>query len=310
MIVDDGVLPEVARSDGSSSESRLGPFRIVVVTAAVLLLILAGLQATASSADDRLDAPAPASVVAERPPVRPDPVPSEDSIEEANEELTTLAEQGISIPGLPDVVQLSDVEGAVVAHSLPGATSLRIHAGPDTHYPEIWNLAVPDEFGQPRALLVTEVRGNWLRVQVPVRPNGSEGWVLEDDVELRPVTQRIQIDLSDKSVIVWDGDEVVLDTTGAVGRPKDPTPVGSFYVRSVFPWDPDSVYGPWVIPLSAYSETIDQINGGEAVVAIHGTQRPDLLGSEVSLGCIRLANEDITALAGLISAGTPVDIVP
>ena len=65
-----------------------------------------------------------------------------------------------------------------------------------------------------------------------------------------------------------------------------------------------------MIPLSAYSEAIDRINGGEAVVAIHGTVRPDLMGEAASLGCIRLENDVVTALGRVVEPGAPVEIVP
>ncbi len=178
-----------------------------------------------------------------------------------------------------------------------------------------WSLSAPTEFGGPRhfavidQLISTDGTG-WLQVQVPVRPNGSVGWIRASDVTVAPVTTRMEIDLSDRSVIVWDGDEVVLDTTGAIGAERTPTPTGSFYIRDQFPWDPESVYGPWVFALSSYSEVIDQINGGDAVVAIHGTRNNSVLGDAVSLGCIRLDNDVLTQLASIVEPGTPVEVVP
>ncbi|MEJ2376077.1 MAG: L,D-transpeptidase [Pseudolabrys sp.] len=40
--------------------------------------------------------------------------------------------------------------------------------------------------------------------------------------------------------------------------------------------------------------------------AIHGTNRPDLIGGFVSHGCIRMYNRDIRELFLLVSVGTPV----
>jgi lipoprotein-anchoring transpeptidase ErfK/SrfK len=40
--------------------------------------------------------------------------------------------------------------------------------------------------------------------------------------------------------------------------------------------------------------------------AIHGTNRPELIGRSVSHGCIRLKNEDIARLYELAPVGTPV----
>jgi lipoprotein-anchoring transpeptidase ErfK/SrfK len=41
-------------------------------------------------------------------------------------------------------------------------------------------------------------------------------------------------------------------------------------------------------------------------VAIHGTNRPSLLGLRVSNGCIRVSNEAIRRIWRLAPAGTPV----
>jgi lipoprotein-anchoring transpeptidase ErfK/SrfK len=54
---------------------------------------------------------------------------------------------------------------------------------------------------------------------------------------------------------------------------------------------------------------LQSFDGGPAQIAIHGTNRPDLIGKFVSNGCVRLNNSDITALQPLVPVGTPVQIV-
>ena len=44
-------------------------------------------------------------------------------------------------------------------------------------------------------------------------------------------------------------------------------------------------------------------------IALHGTNRPQLLGQNVSNGCVRMADESITAVMSLAPLGTPVTIV-
>ncbi len=44
-------------------------------------------------------------------------------------------------------------------------------------------------------------------------------------------------------------------------------------------------------------------------IAIHGTDRPELLGRQVSHGCIRLSNENVVRLFHNVQIGTPVVIV-
>ena len=41
---------------------------------------------------------------------------------------------------------------------------------------------------------------------------------------------------------------------------------------------------------------------------IHGTNEPELIGQQVSHGCIRMLNEDVEELFDVVSIGTPVSI--
>ena len=43
-------------------------------------------------------------------------------------------------------------------------------------------------------------------------------------------------------------------------------------------------------------------------IAVHGTQKPELLGQAVSHGCIRMSNEDARRLYHEVSVGTPIVI--
>jgi lipoprotein-anchoring transpeptidase ErfK/SrfK len=59
-----------------------------------------------------------------------------------------------------------------------------------------------------------------------------------------------------------------------------------------------------------YSEMIDEFDNGVPVIALHGTNRPELVGQAVSNGCIRVPNEFIQQLADTVPRGAPVDIWP
>ncbi len=208
----------------------------------------------------------------------------------------------------PDWQRLMPDDGVLIATSLDPATSIDVWSQPDDSSVPQWQLAIPTEFGGPRTFLVIGELEDWVEVKVPVRPNGSTGWVRKSDVGFATTTMRIEVDVSDRLITVYDGDTIVFETVGAVGREAYPTPIGEWYLRDVIPWDEQSVYGPWVMALSAFSEQIDEINGGQAVVALHGTSQPDKLGSAVSLGCVRLSNDDITTVASLVPVGSPVVI--
>jgi lipoprotein-anchoring transpeptidase ErfK/SrfK len=149
----------------------------------------------------------------------------------------------------------------------------------------------------------------WAKVKLPVRPNGTEGWVHADDLMLYVVDSQVVIDLSDRTLTYFEKGEEVLTTPVAVGSKRNPTPVGEFFVTdSVTLANPGSAWGPHAFGLSARSETITEYNGGDGIIGIHGTNRPGSIGNAASLGCIRVPNEVITELHDMVPIGTPVTI--
>src|SRR5690348_11116630 len=58
------------------------------------------------------------------------------------------------------------------------------------------------DLGAEQTLLTTGRRGDWWQVALPVRPNGASGWVRRADVEARPISTRIEIDLSSHSLVL------------------------------------------------------------------------------------------------------------
>jgi lipoprotein-anchoring transpeptidase ErfK/SrfK len=49
---------------------------------------------------------------------------------------------------------------------------------------------------------------------------------------------------------------------------------------------------------------------GNTVYRIHGTNAPDTIGHQVSSGCIRLTNDDVTDLYGRVNVGAKVVVLP
>ena len=69
------------------------------------------------------------------------------------------------------------------------------------------------------------------KVQLPIRPNGSTGWVRAADVRLRAVRTRIAVDLSQRRITLFRDGRPVLVTSAVIGAPSTPTPTGRFYVN-------------------------------------------------------------------------------
>jgi hypothetical protein len=146
----------------------------------------------------------------------------------------------------------------------------------------------------------------WYRLSLPMRPNGSYGWVPARLLDLHPVRNRIVVDRAARRLTVLRGGTTLLRTTVAVGAPGMETPAGNFYVQARFVPD-DSFLGVFALETSAYSRLSEWPGGG--VVGIHGTSRPDLLGQAVSHGCIRVSNAAAAELRRLAPLGTPITVV-
>lgn len=214
---------------------------------------------------------------------------------------TTAADEG---GGFTDATTVSDT--SLVARALPAQVQIYASASEDEPTTTIDN---PNENGAPLVFLVEEDLGEWLKVLLPIRPNGSTGYVKAADVEVAENPYSVDIKLAEHRIVVTNGDEVIVDEAIGVGTESTPTPGGKYYIKELLqPPDPDGAYGPYAYGLSGFSNVLEEFNGGNGVIGIHGTNEPELIGTDVSHGCIRMSNEAITELAGVLPLGTPVHI--
>ena len=145
----------------------------------------------------------------------------------------------------------------------------------------------------------------WYRINLPMRPNGTYGWIPASAVSLKPTAGKIVVHRASRTIdIFWHG-ELKLHAQVAVGAPGMETPVGHFYVQARFVPD-DSFLGVFAVETSAYSKLSEWPGGG--VVGIHGTSAPQLLGQAVSHGCVRVANSTALFLRKYAPLGTPITI--
>jgi lipoprotein-anchoring transpeptidase ErfK/SrfK len=171
-------------------------------------------------------------------------------------------------------------------------------------------LANPTPVGAPLVLLVQEETEDWVRVLLPLRPNGSEGWIRTSQVELLEHRFRIEVDLSAHRITVTEGKKTLLKAPVGIGTKDTPTPGGLFFIKELLrPPDPDTIYGKYAYGLSGFSTKLRSFAGGEGVIGIHGTNAPETVGKTVSHGCIRMYNRDIAKLVPVLPLGTPVRIV-
>ncbi len=171
-------------------------------------------------------------------------------------------------------------------------------------------LANPNEFDVPLVFRVQSVQADWIQVMLPMRPNGSTGWVRAADVTTADDDWRLEVSLGAHRLTVWKGAEMIRQETVAVGMADAPTPTGDFYLTETLDTGhPSGPYGPWAFGLSAFSDVYTSFAGGPGQIGLHGTNEPEALGSDVSHGCIRITNEAITDLAERVPPGSPISVV-
>jgi hypothetical protein len=149
----------------------------------------------------------------------------------------------------------------------------------------------------------------WVEVMLPIRPNGSTGWVRSENVALYVVDGEIVVDLSDRQLTYLVNGVEVATTDVGIGSDHNQTPTGQFFVTdNVTLADPNSPWGPHALGISARSDTITDFNGGDGIIGIHGTNNPASIGGSISLGCVRVPNDMITLLHRMVPLGTRVTV--
>ncbi|MEO8423782.1 MAG: L,D-transpeptidase [Actinomycetota bacterium] len=189
---------------------------------------------------------------------------------------------------------------------------LTIWKGPSTVAGKRWSFPTRNPVGQALEFLVAKTarddNGNpWLRILLPIRPNGAAGWVRKGAVTVRRIHQRIVVDLSDKTLRYYRDGHLEHDFSVGIGRPETPTAVGTFYVWAQVPQaSPTGPYGVFALGISGFSPVLTDWPGGGRM-AIHGTANPGDRGQMVSHGCVRVYNDDMVDLRR-VPLGTPVVI--
>ena len=168
-------------------------------------------------------------------------------------------------------------------------------------------LANPTSWHDQLVLLATARSGDWIKVLLPIRPNGDTGYVPASAVQLTWTAWRVVVDISSHQLQLYDAGHSVYTTRVAVGAQSTPTPRGTFYITTLLRQpDPKGAYGPYAFGLSGYSPVLKHFAGGPGQIGLHGTDDPTSIGHSVTHGCIRVSNRVITMLAARLPLGTPV----
>ena len=185
----------------------------------------------------------------------------------------------ITVPAAHSVA--SQTGCAVTSPSRAGAAIAKVVVAADVFEQpgagvRVWRAATQTPWGHnPTWLLVfgcaTDTNGReWLRVLLPIRPNGAAGWIRADFVLLGRSDYSVEVRVGRAQVSVFKGGRLV------------PQP------------NADGFVGPWAIHLTGHSDVLDDFGGGPGRIAIHGRGAASLrvlLGPAASHGCIRVDSD-------------------
>ena len=150
---------------------------------------------------------------------------------------------------------------------------------------------------------------NWVRIRLPMLPNGRTGWVPRRMIgPYNEIWTHLVIDRKLFTATLYRKGRAIFTTRIGVGEPYWPTPAGEFYVRERITGFSDQIYGPIAFGTNARSNVLTDWPGG-GFIGIHGTNQPEILPGRVSHGCIRMPNAAVERLARLMPLGTPVTIL-
>jgi lipoprotein-anchoring transpeptidase ErfK/SrfK len=193
-----------------------------------------------------------------------------------------------------------------VAHA--SSKFVAVYRSPKSQKPFTW-LKSPNADGAPLTFLVKKRIAGWSLVHLPMRPNGSLGWVQDAAVWLARDPYRVEISVRHHRFTVYNGRHAFMRGPVGVGRSTLPTPTGTYFLVALLRQpDPRGPYGPYAFGTSAYSRVLYSFGGGPGQIGLHGTNEPRKLGTDVSHGCLRISNAAITRLARLLPLGTPIVI--
>ncbi|PAX52311.1 L,D-transpeptidase [Brunnivagina elsteri] len=135
------------------------------------------------------------------------------------------------------------------------------------------------------------------------------------EVEPAPDEIHLVVKLKAKKVYVYQGNEIIASYAIAVGKPGWETPKGTY---RVFEQEINPIFKSFktgrIINAGAENPLGPRWIGiwtdGKTRLGFHGTNQPELIGKAVSHGCIRMRNQDVTALYEKVKVGTVVKVEP
>ncbi len=218
--------------------------------------------------------------------------------------VTTTEATEVTKPAKPQTLRLLDDGNPTVFVKLGQTVDLFDEPGGNV----VETVGHSTDFGSRTVYSVADQKGEWVAVLTPFTENGEPLWLELDPERLRAgrVTWDLEVDLSEYETRLYEDGKLVQKFPVSIGMPTSPTPTGRFAVTDTFRGGLNAAYG-----CCALATTARQINlpsgwlGGDRI-AFHGTS--DEIGAEISHGCVRAADADVSELVDMVPPGTPVEI--
>ena len=160
--------------------------RVAVLGFGVMVLVAAGCGAERSQQVAAKSAPAPAAPKPRPTPAAAKPKPVAPRCSATTERSLTSARA--SYAGF--------APNGAVAYRTPGGALIARFGRENVN-------GYPTYFGVLGKRVGKDCRALWYRVQLPLRPNGSIGWVRASAIELQPVDLRIEVDVSRRELTLF-----------------------------------------------------------------------------------------------------------
>ena len=156
------------------------------------------------------------------------------------------------------------------------------------------------QFRTPTWVPMIERRGDWARVLLPSRPNGSAGWINAGDataVKAAVTPYRVDVDVTARRLAVREGEREIGSWPAGVGTDRSPTPRGRTFLLAVH----TRPGGPAALALGAHSE----VPNGPGTIELRGEPDPKAFGAAGSDGSVQVSADALQVLRRL-PLGTPV----
>lgn len=215
--------------------------------------------------------------------------------------------EGVFVSATEDAVRVFQSEYGLPVNGIMDAKALKLlyeEADPGG-YPkaliEGWDTPLEDDDVQAKTEEEEEEEGTEGQDAPPGEESDPDGPMQQREYPMKTTGMEesdhtIVISLSQRALGLYEGDRLLNRYPVAIGKPSTPTPAGTHKVLEKVPHPGGGLGTRWI-------GFTYQMHG------IHGTNRPDLIGSEVSNGCVRMHNANVEEVYEKISVGTPVVVI-